>query len=381
MNTAQLKIAVIGLRGYPSDYSGLERVAEELYPALAANGHEITIFSRDKSPDREDHSHQRISIIATPFIPIPSLETLTHAFFSFVYLVSRTKRPDVIYFQALAPGSLSALCRIFKTPCVVSIQGLDWQRAKWKGIGSLVLRISERLVVRFATEIIVVSHELQQYYDKKYHRSTHLISNAIDFPKQNEAGEDQTFGLPEGCSKGYILCCSRLVPEKRIGDVIRAFRNMGTEYALVILGKGPGAYTKRLRDLAAGDPRIFLAGHKRREQTREWIRHAHVMVSASELEGMPLSLIEAIAMGIPVIASSIAPHRELFKSIDNIFFDPGDVVGLQRKIELVLANHFFYKSQAEILKGMSSYQNVGIMTDRITSVLVTAKDKKIFTRV
>lgn len=368
-----MKISVIGLRGFPSDYGGLERVAQELYPKLVSRGYEITIFTRNK--DDIEKNSEGLLVIKTPYTPIFSLETLSHAFSSFFHILKYHKKTDVVHIHAIAPGVLCLFFNILNIPSVVSIQGLDWKRAKWSGLGGFLLKLCERVTIKFASEVTVVSEELQEYYKNKYKRVTHLIPNAIDFDKQNQKEEQSRLDSNKRMQEKYVLCFSRLVPEKRIEDVIQAFKLIHSDVQLNIAGTGPKKYVEYLLKIASSDSRIQFIGHQKRKSIKEWIRNALLVVSASELEGLPLALIEAIAMSIPIIASDIQPHRELFIGIDNedVFFNQYDIKGLSIKMDKVLTNYSLHKQKAIFYRDNCLLKNVEKMVDDIEKTLIKAK--------
>jgi glycosyltransferase involved in cell wall biosynthesis len=329
-----LNIIVIGLRGFPNDYSGLERVSEELYPGLTSLGHDITIYSRNSDINPKNNIVDGVKVIRALSIKYGPLETISHAFFSFLNILFTRKKPYIIHFQAIAPAYLSFFCRIFNIPCVVTVQGLDWKRAKWQGLGALAINVCEKIAVKYCNSMIVVSEELHEYYYDKYNRNTIIISNAIDFKKQNLPGDSLILKKLMLSNQSYILSLGRLVPEKRIEDIIEAFKFLDKEIFLVISGMGKPDYTEYLKTLSKSDSRIKIIGHQNRNQIREIIRSAKIVVSASELEGLPLALIESIAMGVPIIASNIKPHIELFNGgfCDKNIFRKGDIHDLKEKI-------------------------------------------------
>jgi len=146
---------------------------------------------------------------------------------------------------------------------------------------------------------------------------------------------------------GYILLAARLVPEKRVEDLIAAFRAMDTPARLAIVGSA--SYTSRYVDglhrLAAGDTRIVFTGFQHGPALRALFLGARVFVLPSELEGLPMSLLESMAYGIPAVVSDIPPHRELLAAIPgyDLFFPVGEVGTLRTRLRQCLEREPRYR--------------------------------------
>lgn len=344
-SSRRLRIAAIGLRGLPSAYSGLERSSEGLYAELARRGHEITVYCRPEYVPAPGATHRGIRLQSAPALKRRSLDTLSHVTASTLHALVRG-RHDVIHLHALAPGLLAPLCRLAGVPVVGTVQGLDWQRAKWKGAGSAVLRRAERALVRNADEIIVVSRDLQAYFAETYGRATRWVPNGVE-PVAAHSADDAAaharaladLGLEPG---SYVLFAGRLVPEKRVQDLITAFRAVPGPQRLAIAGEGgyTDGYVRELHELAAADPRITFTGFQSGTALEALFRNAAAYVLPSELEGLPMSLLECMQYGTPAIASGIPPHVELLGDVAgyDLFFPAGDAAALADRLQRVLSD-------------------------------------------
>ena len=266
----RLRIAVIGMRGLPSNYSGIEKAAEGIYPRLAERGHSITVYGRTGESEYVGDIYRGIRLVHVPALKARSIETLSHAAISFGHALMRG-RFDVIHLHALAPGLLSVIRRISRVPVVVTVHGLDWQRAKWKGLGSRVLHFAEKMIAAHADQVIVVSRDLQSYFRRTYHRDAAYIPNGVEAPAANAEptiAHLNQFGLSP---KQYFVYVGRLVPEKRIEDLICAYRSIDTAQKLAIVGDGgyTGSYVRHLRQCAGTDTRVIFV-LPRSEQS--WVR-------------------------------------------------------------------------------------------------------------
>jgi glycosyltransferase involved in cell wall biosynthesis len=339
-----LKIAAIGMRGIPSNYSGIERASESLYTRLAARGHQITVYCRPECLPTKIEYYRGVRLLRAPTLKRKSLDSVFHAFVSILH-AAVVERYDLIHLHAAAAGLFAQIPRLKNVPSVVTIHGLDWQRAKWKGLGSAVLRAGEKSVMRHATEIIAVSRDLQDYFARQYGRQATYIPNGIDrtFPTGLENGLLESFRLEPG---KFITYIGRLVPEKRIEDLILAFRQLRTAHKLAIVGEGgyTDDYVSELRNAAGDDPRIVFTGLQRGAALDTLYRGASAFASASDLEGLPMSLLEAIERGIPAVVSDIPPHRELLGSVRayDLFFPRRDVGALAERMRRTLDGRDHY---------------------------------------
>lgn len=367
----RLRIAVVGPRGIPSSYSGIERVVESLYGALVGRGHAVTVYSRPEYVGRVPAYYNGMRLVRAAALNGRSLGTVTHVFTSTAHALLR-ERYDLVHLHALAPGLAAPLYRWSGVPTVATIHGVDWQRAKWRGMGARVLRHAERWLVRHADEIITVSRDLEAHYRERYGRATTLIPNGTDLTPAAPLDHAllRQFDL---APQGYVLFVARLVPEKRAQDLIRAFRTLATPLRLAIVGDSShtDAYVAALRRLARGDARIVFTGVQPRANVETLFRGAALYVLPSELEGMSMALLQALEMGVPSIVSSLPVHRELLGAIEgyDLFFPPGDVEALGACLARALAAPDHYRRvamriQAQIRR-LHSWPAIAEQTERL----------------
>jgi glycosyltransferase involved in cell wall biosynthesis len=342
-------VAAVGTRGIPSHYSGLETSCEGLYSALANRGHQMTVYCRRGHVTTGTSRYRGVELLRVPAARVRPLETLSHVAASLADAAAR-RRFDLIHMHAEAPGLFAPLLSMAGVPVVATIQGLDWQRAKWRGQGARLIRRAERALVRHAREIIVVSRSLQTYFREEYDRDTWYIPNGVEERERipEPARLLGEWGLEE---QGFIVYVGRLVPEKRIEDLISAFRSVNTSLRLVVVGEGgyTRGYAAHLREVAGKDPRVVFAGAQRGATLDALFQAASGYVLPSEMEGLPMSLLECMAAGTPAVVSDIAPHRELLDGVEgyDLFFPPGDVRSLAGRLSQLLGDPARYREVAE----------------------------------
>jgi glycosyltransferase involved in cell wall biosynthesis len=344
----RLRIAVLGCRGIPSAYSGVERVVEGLYCTLAERGHEITVYGRPDCAPNGVAMYRGVRVIGTPTIESRSLGTALQVSTGALSIL-REGKYDLVHTHAQAAGLVVPVLKRFGVPVVSTIHGIDWQRAKWAGLGARVLQRAERWIVRATDEMVVISRDLEAYYRDRYGRATRYIPNATDLTDDVPIDVERLarFGVSPG---RYVISVSRLVPEKRIEDLICAFRALDTAHRLLIVGGSSHTddYVARLQREAEGDHRIVFTGPQPRDTVVTLLRGAELYVLPSELEGMPISLLEALEMGLPSLVSRLPVHEEILGSIEgyDLFFPARDVRGLRDRLSHALAHASRYRQLA-----------------------------------
>lgn len=313
-----MRIAVIGAKGLPAKQGGIEHHCEEIYSRLAAQGHEIDLYARSSYTGADSLRtdwHQGVRVISLPTL---SGKKGFDAFISSALgaVAAVGTRYDIIHFHALGPSLFSWVSRLGSSAKVVATcHGLDWQRAKWSDRDRRILQYGERAAVRFAHRLIVVSEDLRHYFQQTYGKESVYIPNAPSSfgPSDPHYHHVRFLGLTP---KRYILFLGRLVPEKCPDLLLKAFQKLELEgWKLVFVGgtSDTQQYTQELQQAAANNPNVVFTGELKGPHLAEIVRGAGLFVLPSELEGLPLALLEAMQEGIPVLASNIPVHQQLLK--------------------------------------------------------------------
>lgn len=307
-----LKIAMVGLRGIGERLAGgIERHVEELAVRMAERGHDVTVFGRGKYVDAPESMHKGVRILRRPAVHSKNLEAITS---TLACLPSVVRGYDIVHFHATGPALLSFVPRLFGRRVVATIHGLDYQRAKWGKIAKAALYAGAWTAGNIPNETIVVSKKLKRFYKETFNRGTHYIPNGVNAPAKRELKSlAEKFGLKKD---GYILSLGRLTPEKGVHHLIPAFRELETRQKLVIAGEEflGGGYLRRLKELANGDSRILFTGALYAEEKDEAFTNATAFVLPSELEGMPIVMLEAMSYACPVLSSDIEECAEVWQS-------------------------------------------------------------------
>lgn len=338
----KLNIAMLGHKRIPSREGGIEIVVEELSTRMVEAGHSVTCYNRaghhvsGKEYDGgslKEYKGVRLKSVFT--INRKGLAAMTSSFFGAI--CTAFGKYDVVHFHAEGPCAMLWLPKIFGKRCVATIHGIDWKRAKWGGFASKYIKFGEKIAAKYADEIIVLSEGVQKYFMDTYGRKTVFIPNGVNRPilRSTQLIKDK-FGLDKD---EYILFLGRLVPEKGITYLIEAFEKVKTTRKLVIAGGSSDteAFSQELKKLAEGDDRIVFTGFVQGRMLEELYSNAYLYTLPSDLEGMPLSLLEAMSYGNCCLTSDIAECAEVVED-KAIVFKKSDIDDLKEKLQYACDN-------------------------------------------
>lgn len=334
----KLKIAMFGHKRIPSREGGVEIVVKELATRMSKEGHKVTCYNRgghhvsgSEFDTEEKTEFHGVKIKTVPTIEKKGLAAVSASFFAAI--CSAFGNYDVVHIHAEGPASFCWLPRLVGKKVIVTIHGLDWQREKWNGgFASKYIHFGERMAAKWADEIIVLSREVQKYFKDEYGRNTVFIPNGVTRAEKHNADLiSQKFGLQKDA---YILYLGRIVPEKGEHYLIQAFKQIETDKKLVIAGGASDTddYLKSLKELASGEERIIFTGFVQGELLQELYSNAYVYVLPSDLEGMPLSLLEAMSFGNCCLTSDIPECTEVIGH-HGVSFKKGNVSDLKEKLQ------------------------------------------------
>jgi glycosyltransferase involved in cell wall biosynthesis len=331
------RIAVVGTKGIPASFGGIERHVAELTSCLVARGFAVRVYCRPYYA-RVTGSYHGVELVTVPTITTKHLDAITHTFLSTVHALFSGF--DIVHFHAMGPSVLSFLPRLFGVRSVVTVHGLDWKREKWGRFAAWFLRLGEYASARFPDRTILVSHSLDAYYTARYRRNFIQIPNGLAFraplPPRRILG---LYGLQ---GRDYILFVGRLVPEKGCHTLLEAYQRVGTERRLVIVGgtSHSDEYVEKLHAIGRADARVIFAGYLYGDVLTELFSNSYAYVQPSSLEGLSLALLEALSFGSAVLASDIPENEEVLLDSGaaprGIMFRSGDAADLREKLQSLI---------------------------------------------
>ena len=342
--TDRLKIAMLGHKRIPSREGGVEIVVEELATRMLEQGHEVTCYNRrgnhvsgKEFDDGLDKliEYKGIKLKSVPTIEKKGLAAMSSSFFAAV--AAAFGKYDVVHFHAEGPCAMLWLPKLFGKRCIATVHGLDHQRAKWGKFAKAYIMLGEKVAVKFANEIIVLSEGVQNYFKKTYGIETKFIPNGVNRPERVEPKLIiEKYGL---LGDDFLCFLARLVPEKGLIYLIDAFKQVNTDKKLVIAGGSSDTddFMQELMKRAKEDDRIIFTGFVQGQMLEELYSNAYLYTLPSDLEGMPLSLLEAMSYGNCCVVSDIAECREVVED-KAMIFKKSNVEDLRQKLQCLCDN-------------------------------------------
>lgn len=328
---------MIGQKGIPAAYGGIERHVEELSLELTKQGHDVLVYARNWFTSENIKNYHGIKIKHLPTLHTKHLDAIIHTFVSTIHALFQ--KPDIIHYHGVGPALLSWLPRIFapRIKVVVTMHCLDRYHQKWGYFARVMLRLGEKASCVFAHKTISVSRTIQNYCLNEYRTQTTYIPNGITVtPHQNYALIDE-WNLEPG---KYVLMVSRLVKHKGAHYLLEAWQiarqqnpELLKDYKLVITGDTvfTDEYKKTLEQIARGDNSIIFTGWQKGQALAELYANTALLVHPSENEGLPITVLQAMSYGRPVLVSDIPEHKEVIADA-NFWFPNTSIRGLAEKI-------------------------------------------------
>lgn len=337
-----MRIAMIGHKRYGSREGGVEVVVTELARRMAALGHEVTCYDRSgadvmtgDAADCRERVVDGVRVVPVRTIDKKGLAALSSSYFATLAAIKDS--PDIIHYHAEGPCVPLPMAKHAGIRTVATIHGLDWQRAKWGKLASTYIKMGERAAATKADGLVVLSKSAQFYFQDAYGRTATFIPNGIEVKQPRPVNQiKEKWGLDEG---SYLLYLGRLVPEKRPELLIDAFKGLDTDKKLVIAGGGSDTseYEVSLREAAQGDPRILFTGFVNGEPLEELYSNCYAYVLPSDVEGMPMSLLEAMAYGCCCVTSDIPECADVLAG-NGVTFEKGSADSLRATLQGLLAD-------------------------------------------
>lgn len=335
-----LKIAMIGHKRIPSREGGVEIVVDELSTRYVKLGHRVDAYNRcgthvsgKKFDEARGKSYKGVRLIQIPTFKNSTLNAPVYSVLATFRAVFG--RYDVIHYHAEGPCMMLWLPKLFGKHVVATIHGLDWQRSKWEGLAVRVLKFGEKMAAKYADDVIVLSKNVQEYFRENYGRETVFIPNGVNRPTLRKADMIRSqYGLEKD---SYILFLARIVPEKGLHYLIEAYQQVETDKRLVIAGgvSHSREYMEQIHAMAAKDSRILMTDFVQGQVLEELCSNAYLFVLPSDVEGMAVSLLEAMSYGNCCLVSDIKENTEVVET-HAVTFRKGDISDLREKLKELL---------------------------------------------
>jgi glycosyltransferase involved in cell wall biosynthesis len=354
-----LRIAIIGGRGIPKIYSGVEMFICDFAPRLVARGHEVWVYGLREFVVGD--TFRGVRVIARPHIPLRQLTILSHSFFATLHALLHGV--DLIHFQNIGPSCFAVLTRLLGVRSITTFHSLNWQHSKWSFIERWLIHRLASAAIRAPNAAVAVARQHCVYLQRHYRSDVLHIPNAIDC---DITGHPPLTGDRAPRERPFVLYTGRISPEKRLDTLIEAFHSWDADLDLVVCGDDNTPYAQRLKQIS--DPRIVFLGHVEPEVLGALYSHALMFVLPSESEGFSVSLLEAMRSGVPLIVSAIPENLDVVEDCA-LTFGVGDAKGLQLAMEALYSDPAKREAQAAkakcLVSDKYSWRNVLDQYERI----------------
>lgn len=335
-----MKIVVTGTRGFPGILGGVETHSEELYPRIAALGHEVIVIRRTPYLNEQNrlNNYRGVKFVDIYAPKKKSFEAVFHTFLAVIK--AKQLGADILHIHAIGPAIMTPLARLFGLKVVMTHHGSDYMRQKWGRLAKTVLKRGEKMGARYSNRIIAISRNIADFLSQKYgNQNIDLIFNGVNRPSGSYSG--QYLHRMSLDRKPYILAAGRFVKEKGFHDLIDAFllSGLSDRFNLVIAGDAdhPDEYSEMLKKKAT-DAGVILTGFIKGEPLDELMSSAALFVLPSYHEGLPITLLEAMSHGADVVVSDISANRLAELDAAGDFFPVGNVAALAEALKRKTAN-------------------------------------------
>lgn len=283
-----MKLAILGTRGIPARYGGFETFAEELSTRLAARGHHVTVYCRQKS----ESPYRGVHLACLPTIRHKYLDTIAHTFLSTIHVLFH--RNDAVLYCNAANAIFTWMPRLFGMPVALNVDGLERNRKKWNVLAKAWYRISEWLATWMPKAVVTDAAAIAEYYQERYRKSSTMIPYGAEIGPVETSAVLAQLGLER---EKYFLYVSRMEPENNGLLVRESFEKVDTPMKLALIGDAPYAaeYIARVRDTK--DPRVVMPGAIYGDGYKELSSHCFAYIHATEVGGTHPALIEAMGRG------------------------------------------------------------------------------------
>lgn len=362
-----MTVAIIGSRGYPYVYSGYETFVKELSERLVQRGIRVKVYCHKNLFTEHPPIVNGIELVYIPTIETKSLSQLIHSFFSMFHACTFGKA-DVILAVNAANGPWGLIARIFSKPTCINVDGLEWLRPKWKGLGAKYFRFSAWLATKWYDRIITDAEEMRRVYLEMFHTESTVIAYGATPRYSQDVSLVTALGLQP---QEYYLIVGRLIPDNNADLLLEGFLAAGSGKKLVIIGDVPykDAYADAIKSRAAENV-VFLGYIKNSEILAELYHHCFAYLHGHEFGGTNPTMLKAMAYGCAILALNTPFNQEMLdQGRFGLFFDknPASVAALMQQVES--RNDLLVALRARSRDGLTDKYNWDHITDAYIALL------------
>ena len=326
-----MRIAMIGIKAIPARFGGFETAVDELSRGLVRLGHEVVVYNRAGMSKHTGKFYEGVELVTLPTVKSKNLSTIFHALICSLHAMHSDI--DIVHYFTTGATLVAPLPRLLGKKVVCSVDGTDWQRAKWGRLARWYLRFSERLAVFVCHGLISDSRDVMKYYRQQYGVDSACIVYGMRESRSGARDVLERFGLHE---QEYVLFVGRLVPENNVHHLIRAFEKVQTSKKLVIVGDDPWekAYVRSLK--STNDRRVIFTGGVYGDGYAQLQQNAYLFVLPDEVGGTHPALVEAMGFGNCVLVNDTPSNLEVIGNCGFEYSGKSGAEDLQMKLQFLL---------------------------------------------
>lgn len=308
-----MKIAIIGSRGYPYVYSGYETFVKELSERLVKEGIEVRIYCHKSLFSNRPKSVNGIELVYIPAIETKVLSQLSHSFLAMLHCCF-SREIDMILAVNTANGPFGIFSRLFRKKTAINLDGLEWERPKWKGLGSKYFYFASWLSTKLYDRLVNDSDEMRRVYQELFNKDSKVIAYGANIRESNSPELIRKWGLEPD---NYYLIVGRLIPDNNADIIVKGFVASNSKKKLVIVGDVPykDQYATAIKSEAEADDRLLFPGYvKDQDELAELYHNAYCYLHGHEYGGTNPTMLKAMAYGCAIGALDTPFNNEMLQS-------------------------------------------------------------------
>ncbi len=325
-----MKLAIIGSRGYPYVYSGYETFVKEISERLVKRGVNVTVYCHKGLFKSRPKYLNNIKLVYIPTIENKFLSQIIHSFLSLIH--SCFNKPDIILVVNVANGPLGIITKLRGIPTLINVDGLEWKRPKWKGLGSIYFMFAAKMATIFYDKIINDSSEMRKVYLNLFNKNSKVI--AYGAPKISDFANKKLINEFGIIKNEYYLIVGRLIPDNNADLIIRGFLKSNSKKKLVIVGDVTykDLYAQKIKNI--DNPRIVKLGYIKDIKTLyQLYQNSFAYIHAHEFGGTNPTMIKALAYGCAILALETPFNREMLQNDKFGFFFQKNITSVKELID------------------------------------------------
>lgn len=309
-----LKISIIGVKGYPYVYGGYETLIKELVERLIHKNVQITVYCHRSLFKERPVSYQNVQLVYMPSIELKAFTQLVHSFLSTIHACFQ--KNDVLFYVNAANGPLGIITRLFGKKTVINVDGMEWLRPKWKGIGAKYYQIAAKMATQYFDIVVTDAYEMQKTYLELFNKQTTMIAYGADKVQTASLELLQQWGL---ATNEYYLIVGRLIPDNNAHLIVEAFLSIKSNKKLVIVGDDifNDPYASNIKNIISHNKHsnqlIFTGYVKDAAVLSALYQHSFIYIHGHEFGGTNPTIVKAMAEGTCILALNTRFNREVLQ--------------------------------------------------------------------